>query len=177
MKKNYLSGIAMTLAMGCGGAMADGGDGVVNFTGSISDDTCTVATSAQTVNVELGTIATSNLSGSADRKAAPTSFKIALENCPSAINSANIKFDGKRDTDNSALLQLTNYGTNGVAEGVAVGIYDKSDNLIPLYSASSDYPLVAGNNELEFVARYVSTSNTVNPGSANATANFTLSYK
>lgn len=53
---------------------------------------------------------------------------------------------------------------------------DNKNVVVPLYTASSAYPLQPGGNSLAFVARYYATSNTVNAGFANSTSTFTLNY-
>lgn len=150
-------------------------DGTINFTGSIRDTACTVNTGSATQTVNLGTVAASAF-GAAGSQASARQFAITLTNCPSAVTSASIRFDGPLASGNSSLLGLTS-GT-GVATGVGVGIYEKdSTTLIPIGQASSAVTLSStGSNTLNFIAKYVSTAATVGPGAANAAATFTVAY-
>lgn len=173
MKKLTLS--ALMLAAGFCTATANAADGTINFTGTITDQTCTVDSGSQNLNVPLGNVAQAALNGAAGMKAAPTRFTLALTNCPGTVTGANVKFDGISDSVNQNLLALDT-GT-GVASGVGIEIADKSGTAIPLHTASPDYALAAGNNALSFVARYVSTGSAVTTGKANGTSQFTINYK
>lgn len=175
MKKTVLAmAMAGVVTMGMMNA-AQAADGTINFTGEITDQTCTVAPDSVTKAVNLGKVAASALSGTVGTKASPTRFTLNLTNCPATATATTVKFDGVRDANNADLLQITP-GT-GVATGVGIEIADKNGTAIPLYTASSEYPLVVGANALDFVARYVSTNATVTTGAANSVSQFTLNYK
>ncbi|WP_225684777.1 fimbrial protein [Klebsiella michiganensis] len=88
--------------------------------------------------------------------------------------SATVKFDGTADSSVGTILALTQ--EPGVAQGVGIQLMDNKNVVVPLYTASSAYPLQPGENSLAFVARYYATSSTVNAGFANATSTFTLNY-
>lgn len=155
---------------------AHSADGTIHFTGSISDEACTIDAASQDMTVDLGTISQSTLDGAAGQKASPTSFQISLSNCPATFTSAALKFDGTTDSTDSSLLALDSEA--GVATGVAVELSDASGSPIAMQGASMDYPITTGTtNNLEFSARYVSTAPTVVAGTANATTEFTVSYK
>lgn len=145
-------------------------DGQINFTGNIIDNACT-PTNNMTVN--MGSVASTAFNGTGSTSS-PTKITISLTNCPAAVTSASVKFDGVADSNDSNLLQLTK-GT-GVATGVGIQLSDKDGVLIPLFTSSSAYPLVAGANNLDFVARYQATAATVTAGPANSTSSFTINY-
>ncbi|TKU37304.1 type 1 fimbrial protein [Citrobacter sp. wls716] len=170
MKKTMLSACFLLVA---GSAVA--ADGTIHFTGSITDQTCTVDSGSQNLNVDLGTVAKAALDGASGMKASPTRFTLNLSDCPDTVNGANVKFDGTSDGLNQNLLALDS-GT-GIATGVGIEIADKNGTAIPLHTASTDYLLVEGNNTLDFVARYVSTGTAVTTGTANGTSQFTINYK
>lgn len=121
--------------LAAGSAMA--ADGTINFTGSITDQTCTVDSGSQNLNVNLGKVAQTALNGAAGMKAAPTRFTLSLSDCPDTVTGANVKFDGTSDGVNQNLLALDN-GT-GIATGVGIEIADKNGTAIPLHTASPDY--------------------------------------
>ncbi|MFH2359830.1 fimbrial protein [Klebsiella sp. KE9767] len=156
-------------------ALAD--DGKINFIGSITDTACTVVnTPSNPLTVTLGTVSRTSLDGGAGKTAAPTGFKINLTDCPASLNghTASVKFDGvSANSDNSA-LKLTQ--DTGVATGVGIQITDNTGAVVPLYTPSSAYSLVTGDNSLDFVARYLSVASTVTAGPANSTSNFTIVY-
>lgn len=150
-------------------------DGTIHFTGSISDQTCTVESNSQSLNVDLGQVAQAALNGAAGIKASPSSFTLILSECPDTVAGASVKFDGTPDELNKNLLALDD--DTGVATGVGIEIANSDGTAIPLHSASADYPLTEGSNTLGFLARYVSTGAAVTPGKANGTSEFTINYK
>ncbi|EAM8641815.1 fimbrial protein [Salmonella enterica] len=170
MNKTMLSTCFLLVA---GSAVA--ADGTIHFTGSITDQTCTVDSGTQSLNVDLGKVSQASLDGAAGMKAAPTRFSLSVSDCPDTVTGANVKFDGTSDGVNQNLLALDS-GT-GIATGVGIEIADKNGTPIPLHSASADYTLAAGTNSLDFVARYVSTGTAVTTGTANGTSQFTINYK
>jgi major type 1 subunit fimbrin (pilin) len=150
-------------------------DGTIHFIGSITDQTCTVDSGSQNLNVNLGKVAQTALNGAAGMKASPTRFTLSVSGCPDTVTGANVKFDGISDGVNQSLLALD--GGTGIATGVGIEIADKNGAVIPLHTASTDYPLAAGSNTLDFIARYVSTGTAVTTGTANGTSQFTINYK
>ncbi|WP_202300859.1 fimbrial protein [Dryocola clanedunensis] len=174
MKKTLLAmAIAGVALMGMTNA-ARAADGTINFSGEILDQTCAISATSSTMNVDLGKVSKSSLTGAAGTKSAPQPFEINLTSCPAALANATVKFDGTADATNSDLLKITS-GT-GVATGVGIEISDVN-GVVPLHSASMSYPLAAGGTKLQFTARYVSTSAVVGNGTANGVSQFTLNYK
>lgn len=153
-------------------AFAD--DGKINFIGAITDDACTVVNDMSSpLTVTLGTVS-SKAFNAAGSTASPTQFTIALKDCPSTMTSAKVKFDGTADSNVNTILALTQ--DTGVATNVGIQLTDNKNIVVPLHTASSAYPLTAGDNNLDFVARYYATAATVTPGPANSTSNFTIVY-
>lgn len=153
-------------------AFAD--DGKINFIGAITDDACTVVNDMSSpLTVTLGTVS-SKAFNAAGSTASPTQFTIALKDCPSTMTSAKVKFDGTADSNVNTILALTQ--ETGVATNVGIQLTDNKNIVVPLHTASSAYPLTAGDNNLDFVARYYATAATVTAGPANSTSNFTIVY-
>lgn len=172
--KNKLVITALATGLISSAAFAD--DGKINFTGAITDDACTVVNPvANPLEVQLGTVSRTAFSGAGDT-AAPTKFTIKLSNCPASLDgkTSQVKFDGTAADGDTNVLALTQ--ETGVAEGVGVQITDKNNIVVPLFTASSAYPLQTGDNNLDFTARYYATSSTINAGPANATATFSIIY-
>ncbi|QGH63263.1 fimbrial protein [Serratia proteamaculans] len=181
MKKTLLAtSLAVTAFLSASSAFA--ADGIVNFTGSITDTACKVDMGASsTLAVPMGKISTTSFSG-AGSTAAASKFSLQLKSCPAAT-TATVKFDGIAANGDDKVLALT-AGT-GIATGVGVQITDKDGNAVPLQGNSGSYDLKAGDandplkdvtNNLDFTARYIATAATVTAGTANATANFTINY-
>ncbi|HDN7459998.1 TPA: fimbrial protein [Salmonella enterica subsp. enterica serovar Eastbourne] len=175
MKKKIMALSTLCLAGGVFSTTAGAADGTIHFTGTITDQTCTVDSSSANLTVPLGNIARTALNGAAGMKAAPTRFTLTLTNCPETVKGASVKFDGLSDSTNPDLLALDS--GDGVASGVGIEIADKSGTPVPLHTASPQYALSSGSNNLVFVARYVSTGTAVTTGRANGTSQFTIDYK
>lgn len=171
MKKLVIAA-SIVASMSAAAAFAD--DGKINFIGAITDDACTVVNDmSNPLSVTLGTVSSTAFKVAGDT-AAPTKFTIKLTNCPATMTSAKVKFDGTADSNVGTLLALTQ--ETGVATNVGIQLMDKQNVVVPLYTASSAYNLVAGANDLDFVARYYATAATVTAGPANSTSNFTIVY-
>lgn len=163
---------------------AQAADGTIKFTGKILDSACTIDTSTATQTVNLGKVLKSAFTG-VGQVAAATRFNIVLNNCPSTLASATVKFDGTADANDSNILALNSDQT---AQGVGVALYEE-DGVTPiplatqsksltLDSSTTGSPAVAANsNTMTFVAKYKATQQTVVAGTANATSDFTISYQ
>lgn len=172
MKKLGIIALLTVATVSASAAFAD--DGQINFIGAITDDACTVVNDmSNPLTVTLGTVSSNAFTG-AGSTAAPTKFTIALTNCPATVSSATVKFDGTADSNVNSILALTQ--DSGVATGVGIQLTDNSNVVVPLYTPSSAYPLVTGDNDLDFVARYYATAAAVTAGPANSTSNFTVVY-
>lgn len=166
--------IASIIAASMSTASAFAADGQINFNGAITDAACTVVNDmSNPLTVNLGTVSSKAFNG-AGSTAAPTKFSIVLKDCPDTVKSAKVKFDGTADTNDTTILKLTQ--VTGVATGVGIQLSDNTNSVVPLYTASADYPLSAGDNNLDFVARYKATALTVTAGPANSTSDFTIIY-
>lgn len=173
LKKNAIAMSILCLLAGASAVQA--ADGTINFTGSVTSVACAVdmASASQTVN--LGNVSATAFS-SAGSVAAPTKFTVKLTTCPESISSAAVRFDGSADTTDSRLLALSSGQT---AEGVAVAIYEADGTtIVPLQtqSVANTIDSEKAENEISFVAKYMSTGAGVVAGSANASTNFTISY-
>ncbi|MCS2158568.1 fimbrial protein [Scandinavium sp. H11S7] len=151
------------------------GEGQVNFTGEILDSACEVVDSlASPLSVDLGKVSKTVFTG-VGSTTSPTSFKLTLKNCPASVSTASITFSGTANPDNAEVLALT--AGADIASGVGIQLLDESSQPFPLYQPSVDHPLQSSvDNELEFGARYIATSDTVTAGQADSVANFTVVY-
>lgn len=172
MKKNLIA-VAL-LATTAFASSAFAADGQVNFTGSITDTACTVDSSAKNLDVPLGNVASTAFAAAGD-VASSNHFTLVLKDCPAAVTSAAVRFDGNQVPGDNTVLALTD-GAN-IATGVGVQISDAQNKVVPLYTDSSSYALVStGPNNLDFTARYISTAAKVTAGPANAVSQFTIIY-
>jgi len=148
-------------------------DGQVNFTGSITDVSCTVDTGSVTQTVDLGKVSKTAFSA-AGSTAAAKQFTVKLTDCPATITSAKVRFDGTQVPGDNSVLALTTAADQ--ATNVGIQLSDDKNNVIKLFEDSAAYTLATGNNDLKFTARYYATAAAVTTGSANAVTNFTIIY-
>ncbi len=175
MKMNFIAAAVLVSAIAAP-AFVSAADGQVNFTGSIIDSACTVVnTVSNPLAVTLGNVNKTSFAKAGDKSSA-TAFNLQLTNCPVTAATAAVKFDGAALNGDNNLLALTQ--VSGVATGVGIELSDKSNAVLPLYTASTSYALQSGAtvNNLNFAARYVSTAATVTAGPANSVASFTVNY-
>ncbi|MEX2952256.1 fimbrial protein [Serratia fonticola] len=174
MKKNLIA--VAVLASSAFGISAFAADGQVNFTGEIIDAGCTVVnTPANPLEVKLGKVARTSFHQAGDTAAA-TGFTLQLTNCPVTVGTATVKFDGTSVVGDNSVLALTQGA--GVASGVGIQLSDDANTVLPLFTPSKAYALQSGSavNNLDFVARYISTADDVTAGQANSMASFTINY-
>ncbi|MGN7790329.1 fimbrial protein [Enterobacter sp. 22452] len=155
-------------------SLAQASDGTINFTGEILDSACTVDIGTDnTMIVDLGKVAKTAFTG-VGSTASAHSFKLNLTDCPDTVTSTTVMFDGIAYAGDDTALALT--ADEGVATGVGVQISDAAQNVISLFTPSPSYTLVAGDNVLPFVARYIQKGAAVTAGPANSVTQFTLNY-
>ncbi|CAD7562451.1 fimbrial protein [Citrobacter europaeus] len=180
--KGKLATIALFTTIGItSSAMAQ--DGKVNFVGKIIEAGCQVdSTVASPQTVELGEVAKTAFAGAGDT-AATTKFTLVLSGCPADLlgKPVSVKYDGTPDTLNNDYLQLTGYGTAGVAKGVAIQLLNADTSELPLGTASKETTIegtadTPADTKLDFFARYIATEAAVSGGDANGSVNFTLTY-
>ncbi|EKZ5282753.1 type 1 fimbrial protein [Klebsiella aerogenes] len=176
--KGKLAALALLTTMGISTAvLAD--DGKINFTGNIIETGCEVNSSvASPLTVKLGDVAKTAFTAAGDT-AANTKFTLVLTNCPETLEGKPVvvKYDGTPDATNNDYLQLTDYGNDGVAKGVAIQLLNGTGTPLPLgVESDSKNVSAASDTEIDFFARYIATSSTVAASTANGTVNFTLAY-
>ncbi len=156
--------------------------GTVNFAGDLVNAACAVSTGSANQTVALGQIRTASFTKAGDKTTA-VPFEIKLVDCDPAIQAtAAIAFQGNAvgGTTGANLLAVSAADSNGTAaKNVGIEIADHTAKVLGLTGAvfSTAKSLIAGDNTLQFSARYVSTDATTSPGQANASATFTVKYE
>lgn len=172
MKKIIATAIFAAL---CVGQVANAKDGTVKFVGDIVTAPCEVAQNSWDQTVQMAQVKTATFAD-AGAKSADKKFQISLLTCDvTQFKNVSVSFAGQTNGDDATLLALD--GGQGAAENVGVAIYDGKGKKLALGTATADTALQVGSNTLYFSAAYVSTKKDVKAGSANATADFNLTYK
>lgn len=162
------------------GCWADDTGYNLELTGTIMAQACDVEVSSLSQSIDLGQFAVADFSSTGTTtKFKP--FNINLKNCSRGISGTKIWFTGTADSDNPALLALSETGmgsTNMLASGVGVEILDDDQDAVDINNTDSVvYPLKAGRNTLSFYIRYKSTRPVVTSGNATAVMYFDLQYE
>ncbi|MRS90360.1 fimbrial protein [Enterobacteriaceae bacterium RIT714] len=176
--KNQLKVILLFSSTMFGSSVVFAEDGQINFTGEILDAACTVDIGAgNTMTVDLGKV-NKSIFDKTGATSAPTAFVLTLKDCPAAITSAAIKFDGTSlDGDNNILALTAGTTEAPAAAGIGIQILDDDNSVVALATASKDYDLEADTaNKLNFSARYIANSDTVVAGPADSAVSFTVNY-
>ncbi|WP_312951739.1 fimbrial protein BcfE [Superficieibacter sp.] len=161
-------------------AHADDPDYNLEFTGTIVAQSCSVDLSSINQSIDLGQFPVDQFASvGTTTKFKP--FNINLIGCSRSISGTKIWFSGEADSDNPALLALTDTGMGTMtimATGVGVELLnDDQDPIVINNSDSAVYPLKAGRNTLSFYIRYKSTQPQVTSGNATAVMYFDLEYQ
>lgn len=180
MKKNILAALIATGSLMAFNASAN--DGTVNFVGDISDGACTVDvqnSGAKSGNVTLGSVPKSAFTGTgstAGGNSGLAAINVSLSGCPASKTNAYVTFDGDYFGGSNDYLQLTSYGSEGIAKGVAVKLMDDTGAHLKLGDKSKAIPLTAGAGNVAFKATYAQVEGTVSAGTANAVATLLVTY-
>lgn len=180
MKKQLAIMVATIFTVGMGAAHAV--DGTINFTGTVTADTCTIDINDQTnPTLNLGTVNTVDLAKSGDTGPA-TNFTLNLTSCPTTVTAASVTFSGNQDsTMNTA---FTNEAIEGAATNVGVQLYDGAntevspDEVIDVTSAlTPNSDATASEAHIPFTARMIAVGDAASAGSLVSHADYTISYQ
>lgn len=154
---------------------------IVQFQGAIIAGACNVSSGSMNQVVNMGGVTGDSLSGGIGKKApTATPFSIYLTGCDNTTyQNVSVSFTGATTSD-PTVLAVDNSMTGGItAKGVGITIEEKDGTALALDGSafSKGARLLAGNNQLGFNARYMSTADTVSPGAADGLVNVNLQYK
>ncbi|MGM8755830.1 fimbrial protein [Enterobacter chuandaensis] len=181
MKKQLAVAVAMLFTTGMG--MVHAADGTINFTGTVTADTCTVAINDQTnPTLNLGTVNTADLAASGDTGPA-TNFTLNLTSCPETVTGASITFSGNADsTLNTAFTNEAN--ASDAAKNVGVQLYDSSLKTVTPDAAldvtsflTENADQTAKSASIPFTARMIAVADVATAGSIISHADYTVSYQ
>ncbi|MEY0232742.1 MULTISPECIES: fimbrial protein [Providencia] len=168
-------------------ALAEEQTGTISFKGLIYNATCTINLNdsySPDAEVKMGRFATSEFNGEDDEvggTGGDGKLKIELIDCPDQ-GTVTINLMGKAKRYDDTILELDNEGSAGVAKNVGIRIYHEDDLANPIVvdgSKSQDIDVSGNSSEWRgtFIAKYVSTDDTVEAGQADATLNYKITYK
>lgn len=181
-KMSFLTLISMGMISGLTAmpVIAAGGDGTLNFSGSVIDAACTVAPESQNMTVDFGTIG----SGKLDQypyMGNERQVKIKLTDCPATITSASLQLMG--DTVSAWHVNSLKIDSGaGAANNVAIAFIRGDEVANTPYSVGDlmNYPLTEGDNTIILQAGLVATDghtvSDITPGTISAVAQYNIIY-
>ncbi|WEF28108.1 fimbrial protein [Klebsiella aerogenes] len=175
MKKVMIAAALASIVSGSALAAVTTPGGTIHFKGFITEDGCSVSTSANEP-VSLGTVQKSAFTTSGD-VSTKVPFKIELTNCPASFITAAVTFKG---TESSTAGVLALDTTTSTAEGVGIRISDDKGKDVDINSASDPYALTAGGGSttLNFDAQYYALVDNadITAGQADGIVDFDMTY-
>lgn len=177
MKKQLAVAIAMLFGTGMG--IAHAADGTINFTGTVTADTCTVAVNDQTnPTLNLGTVNSNDLAA-AGQTGPATNFTLNLTACPDTVTAASVTFSGNADTASGIFNNEATGDT--AATNVGVELYDANQNQVKADAAydATAYLKTANSTvsaAIPFTARIAALADGVTPGALVSHADYTITY-
>lgn len=158
-------------------------NGTISFEGKIIESPCVLSlskSSANSLTVQMGAFMKDKVPTESGKKV-PDSEKqieIKLDRCPHGSGYSVypiVKISASNDSFNKKLIKLDNNG----AEGVAIGLFDSTGNLLDI-TENYEHNLPFKNNGpviINLKAAYVANGQRVKAGKANATIGFEIDYK
>jgi len=183
MKKAWISSAIAAAAWIALAPAAYASDGTIAFAGSISNMTCTINDGDGDVAVNMGTVEASAFRGIGS-SVETGEFLIQLTDCKATSGGALAEgvqayFEPGPNVDpNTANLKLT---VDNPATGVQITIANYDGSRIDLNKPLSGQMAIVNDEyavaALPYRARYIATSDTVTPGPANSSVQYTLVYQ
>lgn len=154
-------------------AYAADDSGTVHFNGKVLANTCTLL--SNNITVDMGNVLATDFKAAGDT-GPEKNIPIQLTGCSNETTGATVTFKGTPDDIQANDLKVGT-GSPDDATGIAIALLDKNNAALPLNTPSADQTLKAGDNDLLFHARYISTAADVTAGDANSEAQFYIQYR
>ena len=181
MKKQLAVAVAALFTVGMGAAHAV--DGTINFTGTVTADTCTVSVNDQTnPTLNLGTVNSADLASQGDTGPA-TNFALNLTSCPTTVTAASVTFSGNADSGMDSAFK-NEASADTAAANVGVQLYDASmaevqpDAAVDVSSfLKPNADNTAESASIPFTARMIAVADSATAGALVSHADYTVSYQ
>lgn len=183
MRKNHVSFrtvAALTIVMAglCRPAMAASDTAHITLTGTVRDNTCTLDNSAPSFT--LPEVSVRDFGSQANTKVSSFTVPIKLTGCGAGATTVTLTTTGTADTDGGASVFANTSTVKPAATGVGLLMFRSggSSSIFDTAGRMQDtVTLTPGtDNLMEFSVRYVSTKNTVTPGSFKTVISMRINY-
>jgi major type 1 subunit fimbrin (pilin) len=174
--------IASAIALGSIATQAFASDGTINFTGSISSVTCTLAAAGGTTTgtVTLPTVTQTTLKNAGDT-AGTTQFSIKLSGCTGgtpAPTLASAWFESGAEVNAAGRILTTIAGT--ATDTLSIALYNMGSATpiaIGQGTASPTFAITSGSATLNYQAKYYAEKTVATSGAVVGKVNYTIQYQ
>ncbi|VUT01375.1 fimbrial protein [Klebsiella huaxiensis] len=142
----------LALSAGCSLVAMSHAGNTIEFTGTVSDTTCTATIDNGVSAIEMGTVSVADLK--ANTYSAAKNFSFTLTGCPTdegSLTKARITFGGEADTFNSDYFK--NQASASPATNVAVAIFDNAGVIQKNNAEGSDVDISSGEATVPFTVK------------------------
>lgn len=155
------------------------GQGIVTFTGELTEDTCVVDDDSVDIQVALPTISTKTLAAAGAQGGSHT-FAISVKECPAALLEVAAHFeaiDATKFNPTTGNLINQELSTAGGATNVEVRLFETDGTVIPVGTTGSSFPVdaTAHTATMTYVGAYYATGATT-AGTLTSQVQYTLAY-
>lgn len=153
--------------------------GVVNFAGTIVNTPCVIDNDDASQTVNLGQYRQDGFNGK-DSVSSPVGFDIKLTGCATeTFKNVSLTFAGITVPDEEKILApVASQSGQTTATGVGIQILQNSKLVnVDGLKATDIIKMNEGDSTLRFQAQYIALADEVTAGSANASADFTITYQ
>ncbi|UCB32301.1 type 1 fimbrial protein [Duffyella gerundensis] len=176
VKASLVSGLFIAMGTFSQVQAEDVAGGTVRFLGTVVNGACAVDAGDVDKVVQMGQVRVADFNGTAGTPAKlRQDVDIKLLDCDTSVaQTAAVIFKGTGSPGYNGILSA-GFGA-GAATGVGIQLFDTTGEPLLLNTRSTATQLIDGTNTLHFRAGYISVSDTVTPGNADATATFDITY-
>ncbi|PQQ23995.1 fimbrial protein [Photorhabdus hindustanensis] len=169
MKKNFIL-VSLVAALGIFSSFsALSYDGTIKFRGTIINEGCTInVPDSGTVN--FGKLSKNVFGGKTNTVGISKDFSISLTACPKD-GAVGISFDGEPNIHNKSFYAS---GLDGV--GIQISNADSGTEIKPREHATGVATITSNTATMKFIAKLISTNNSITAGAINKDINFTIIY-
>lgn len=179
MMKKMTQATALMALMAAGAAQAASDSAVINITGKVLANTCTIDSSSAKQSIKLDDISDRDIRGKGTTGGAKD-VVIRLTNCGSGASAVEVSASGSPDGEDASAFANTLKQADGGATGVAIYFFqtDGTTKFVPAGTIKQTSRLTPSvNNTLTYKASYVGTKDTVTAGNFSAAVNMTFNYQ
>lgn len=175
--KIFVTALTSLAAVACM-QTASADQGVITFTGKITDNTCVVNSGSKDFTVTLPTLSAKSFSAKGDI-AGRTAFKISLSDCATKTGGVHTYFEPGSTIDTATGNLNTD---SGGATGLQIVLQNQDGTTINLAGAdgsqnSKNVQLTDGAATMNYIAAYYATGTSVTAGPVSSSVIYSIVYE